>query len=186
MDQIKIGKFIAQLRTEQGMTQKELAEKLSISDKTVSKWECGRGLPEVSLMTELCQQLGVSINELLSGQRLDETQYRQKAEENMTVLMKEKTAGKLVLHFAFGVLLFLAVMASYLLAGGQVIPPMVMTVTTFWCLLLSVGNMIAVATYGIMKRFPLWKILLIAVADGILILFMIFFFAMQLIVWYAV
>ena len=59
MDQIKIGKFIATLRKECKLTQRQLADKLAISDKTVSKWECGLGLPEVSLMLPLCATLGI-------------------------------------------------------------------------------------------------------------------------------
>ena len=66
------GETIRKLREKQNMTQKQLAEKLSVSDKTVSKWETGKGLPEVSLMLPLCQRLGISVNELLSGERLEQ------------------------------------------------------------------------------------------------------------------
>ena len=96
MDQVKIGKFIAELRIEKALTQKELAEKMGISDKTISKWECGRGLPEISLMMSLCNQLDVSVNELLSGERLNENLYREKAEENIITLMKEKNIRSLL------------------------------------------------------------------------------------------
>ena len=71
MNQIIIGKFIATSRKAKGLTQKQLADILSISDKTVSKWERGSGLPEVSLMLPLCKALGINVNELLSGERLD-------------------------------------------------------------------------------------------------------------------
>ena len=67
MDQAKTGRFIAARRKELGLTQRQLAEQLSISDKTVSKWECGGGLPEVGLMLPLCGALGVSVNELLAA-----------------------------------------------------------------------------------------------------------------------
>ena len=80
MDQVKIGKFIQALRKQKGFTQKELADKLLVSDKTVSKWETGNGLPEVSLMMPLCEILGVSVNELLSAEKLDEKQYYLKAD----------------------------------------------------------------------------------------------------------
>ncbi len=90
MDQIKIGKFIRQLRKEKKLTQKDIAEKLNISDKTVSKWETGNGLPEVSLMLPLCNLLGISVNELLSGEKLDEKQYQQKAEENFIKILDNK------------------------------------------------------------------------------------------------
>ena len=71
MDQIKIGKFIASMRKARSMTQRQLADELGISDKTVSKWECGNGMPEVALMLPLCDALHINVNELLSGERLD-------------------------------------------------------------------------------------------------------------------
>ena len=75
MDQVKIGQFIKAVRKEKSLTQREVAEKLNISEKTVSKWETGNGLPEVSLMLPLCELLEISVNELLSGERLDEKRY---------------------------------------------------------------------------------------------------------------
>lgn len=94
MDQVKIGKFIQATRKEQQLTQREVAEKLNISDKTVSKWETGNGLPEVDLMLPLCNILGISINELLSGEKLDEKQYHERAEENIMNLIQEKEEAK--------------------------------------------------------------------------------------------
>ncbi|MCM1329693.1 MAG: helix-turn-helix domain-containing protein [Ruminococcus sp.] len=90
MDSIKTGRFIAQLRKEKGLTQRQLAETLFISDKTVSKWETGKGMPEVSLMMPLCEALGISVNELLSGERLSGENYRERAEENIVNLISEK------------------------------------------------------------------------------------------------
>lgn len=83
MDQIKIGRFIAQLRKERNMTQRDLAEQLGITDRAVSKWENGRGLPDLSLIKPLCDALSISINELLSGERLEKEQFTEKAEENI-------------------------------------------------------------------------------------------------------
>lgn len=94
MDQIKIGKFIAEIRKENNLTQRQLAEELNISDKTVSKWECGKGLPEVSVMLPLCETLKITVNELLSGERISAENYQQKAEENMMNLVKEKEENK--------------------------------------------------------------------------------------------
>jgi transcriptional regulator with XRE-family HTH domain/predicted RNA-binding Zn-ribbon protein involved in translation (DUF1610 family) len=94
MDQIRIGKFIANARKEKGMTQRELADTLLISDKTISKWECGKGLPEVSLMLPLCEALDISVNDLLSGERISDIDYKKKAEENMMNLMKENQENK--------------------------------------------------------------------------------------------
>ena len=82
MDQITIGRFIAAERKRKGCTQKQLAEKLNISDKTVSKWECGKGFPEVSLLLPLCKELDITVNELLSGARVTEEEYQKKADDN--------------------------------------------------------------------------------------------------------
>lgn len=83
MDQVKIGKFIANLRKEKNMTQQDLGEKLGVSFKTVSKWETGRGMPDLSLFNPLCEELGITINELLSGEKLDKEGYQEKFEENI-------------------------------------------------------------------------------------------------------
>ena len=94
MDQIKIGKFIAEERKAKKYTQRELADKLSISDKTISKWERGNGFPEVSLLLPLCNELEITINELLSGERLQAMDYKKKAEENMVNMIKEREENK--------------------------------------------------------------------------------------------
>lgn len=89
MNQRKIGEFIASLRKEKGMTQKQLAEMIGVSDKTVSKWECGNGMPEMSIIMPLCQVLEISVNEFMSGQHLSEENYTEKAEENMKSLIEK-------------------------------------------------------------------------------------------------
>ncbi|MBE6139347.1 MAG: helix-turn-helix transcriptional regulator [Firmicutes bacterium] len=83
MNQEKIGRFIAELRKEKEMTQIDLGNKLGITDRAISKWENGRGMPDLSLLTPLCEILDVSINELLSGARLDKKDYQEKLEENI-------------------------------------------------------------------------------------------------------
>ena len=72
MDQEKIGKFIAQLRKEKKLTQQELANKLGVSDRTVGNWENGRNMPDLSLFKPLCEELGITINDFLSGERINE------------------------------------------------------------------------------------------------------------------
>lgn len=76
MDQKKTGAFIARMRKEKGLTQAELADMLLISDKTISKWETGKGLPEVSLMLPLCEKLDITVNELLTGAKLSPVEYQ--------------------------------------------------------------------------------------------------------------
>lgn len=83
MDQIKIGNFISSLRKEKQMTQKELADTLHVSDRAISKWENGRGLPELSLLQPLCEALDISINELLNGERMKKDEIKEKSEETI-------------------------------------------------------------------------------------------------------
>ena len=83
MNQEKIGKFISECRKNRKMTQSELAEKLGISDKSVSKWETGKCMPDLSLFKPLCEELEITINELLSGEKIDKKDYQNKLEENI-------------------------------------------------------------------------------------------------------
>ena len=106
MDQEKIGVFISTLRKEQGMTQQQLADAIGVSNKTISKWECGKGMPELALMVPLCNILQISINELLSGEHLLENGYTEKAEVNMMDLLQETENSKKKNRsslFAFGI-----------------------------------------------------------------------------------
>lgn len=86
MDTIKIGKFIQEQRKLKKLTQLQLAIKIGVSEKTISKWECGKGMPDASLMLPLCKSLNISANELLSGEKLSNNEYKDKAEENILIL----------------------------------------------------------------------------------------------------
>ena len=112
MDLVKIGRFIAECRKEKGLTQSQLAEMLNITDKAVSKWETGKGLPDVSIMIELCDILGINVNELLSGERLSEENYREKANENIVSMIKvadknRRIKNKIILVFITIISMFL-------------------------------------------------------------------------------
>lgn len=89
MDLVKIGKYIAGKRKALGMTQKQLAEKLNMSDKSVSKWERGICLPDVSVYMELCETLGISINEFLAGEDIDAENVEKKSEDNIIQVTKD-------------------------------------------------------------------------------------------------
>ena len=88
MDLTKIGNFIAELRKKQKLTQEQLGEKLGVTNKTVSRWETGTYLPPAEALLAMSELFGVSINELLSGKRLSEAEYRQAAEENLKQTVK--------------------------------------------------------------------------------------------------
>ena len=90
MDQLKIGKFIAKRRKEVNLTQMQLAEKLDITDRAVSKWETGKSLPDSAIMLELCQILNITVNDLLSGEVVTMDNYNKELENKLLEMIKEK------------------------------------------------------------------------------------------------
>ena len=90
MNQENIGKFIAKHRKEKGLTQAQLAERLNITDRAVSKWETGKSMPDSSIMLELCEILGISVNELLSGEEVEMENYGEQAEKNLIELKRRE------------------------------------------------------------------------------------------------
>ena len=133
MDQIKIGKFISAMRKEQGLTQRQLADKLLISDKTVSKWECGKGMPEVSLMLPLCDALGINLNELFSGEKLTDADYKKKMVITfMAGVVLIMTSGLLEMPLWFRI--HLIVTGAIAIIGGILVATMLdMDAGTFEC-----------------------------------------------------
>lgn len=89
MDTKKIGKFLRDLRQEQNLTQEELGEKLGATNKTVSRWETGAYMPPVDILLAMSKLYGVSVNEILSGERLTNADYQPKAEENIVAALKK-------------------------------------------------------------------------------------------------
>ena len=133
MDQIQIGKFIAKTRKAQNLTQQQLADALSISDKTVSKWKCGKGLPEVSLMLPLCETLRITVNDLFSGEKVSEVDYQRKAEENMMDLMKENEEHRkrITLSVICGIITIIAVCSLIVIASFIGLPTFIRILLIF-------------------------------------------------------
>lgn len=90
MDQIKIGAFISECRKNAGLTQMQLAEKLNISDRAISKWERGKSLPDSSIMLQLCSILKITVNDLLSGEVVQMENYNKELESNLLEMIKQK------------------------------------------------------------------------------------------------
>jgi len=151
LDQIQIGKFIAKTRKSKNLTQKQLADALSISDKTVSKWECGKGLPEVSLMLPLCEMLNITVNDLLSGEKISETNYQEKAEGNMMNLIKENEENKkrMVLSVIIGTITIIAVCALIVIASFVDIPTVAKILLTISSVVVAAAGIIASAMLDI-------------------------------------
>lgn len=89
MDQIKIGQFIAELRHQKGLTQEALGEKLGVTNKTISRWETGNYMPNVEMLQLLSREFSVSINEILSGERIETANYQKQAEKNLSELLEQ-------------------------------------------------------------------------------------------------
>ena len=107
MDQIKIGRFIAECRKKVNLTQSQLAEKLNITNRAVSKWETGKALPDSSIMLALCAALGITVNDLLSGEVVTMENYNKKSEEILLEMTKQKQRSDrqlLVLEWVIGIL----------------------------------------------------------------------------------
>jgi len=121
MDQIKIGSFIAACRKEKDLTQTQLAEKLGITNKAVSKWETGKSLPDASIMLALCEVLDITVNDLLCGEVVNMENYNKEMENNLMELVKQKQESDrwlLRLEIIIGVitislLLVLCLLAAY-------------------------------------------------------------------------
>lgn len=116
MDQVKIGRFIQERRKEKNITQQELAEKLGVTDRSVSNWENGKNMPDVSLYKELCDELDISVNELISGEKLNDEQHRKKADENVVRSIKKiNKEKKIKIMLITLVIISLIIIISYII-----------------------------------------------------------------------
>ena len=120
MDQEKIGKFIASCRRKKNITQQELAEKLGVSDRTIGNWENGRNMPDLSLFKPLCNELDITLNDLMSGEKVNEKEYQEKLEENIINTInytnkKIKNRNNLIglILIIFGVLISITAVAIF-------------------------------------------------------------------------
>ena len=107
MDQVKIGKFIAECRKKENLTQMQLAEKLNITDRAVSKWETGKSLPDSSIMLQLCNVLKITVNDLLSGEVITMDNYNKEMENKILEMIKQKEESDkrlLMLEWVIGIL----------------------------------------------------------------------------------
>ena len=115
MDQIKIGKFIAECRKKNNLTQAQLAKKLNITDRAISKWENGKGMPDSSIMLDLCNELKISVNELLSGEMISMENENKKQEQLLLDIAKEVEEKNKIIWTSMWVILLVSMIA--LLAG---------------------------------------------------------------------
>ena len=126
MDQVKVGKFIAECRKKQNLTQIQLSEKLGITDRAVSKWETGKTMPDSSLMLELCDILNITVNDLLNGELVSSEEYNKKLEQQLLEMVKQKEhtdkslLGMQVVLSIVSVILYLGSFAVALLGNLEI------------------------------------------------------------------
>ena len=161
MDQIKIGKFIAYRRKKQGLSQKQLAEQIDVTDKTISKWETGSRMPDASMLLKLSQALEIDVNELLAGEEFSSEEYLKRSESNLVNLVgelnemdKKRKSGKVgtIIGFLCIAFAFLSMVGSSLRRITDIFDlPTLLYLSGIKCLLLS--------TFGwIHEYFSAWKI----------------------------
>jgi len=123
MNQVKIGKFIADKRKEKKLTQQQLAEKLGVSDRAISNWENGKNMPDISLLPIISKELDVTVNDLMSGEKVDKNEYQEKFEENIiytidNTVKKENRILKIVLWvifaFIFSSIMYVSIESIYM------------------------------------------------------------------------
>ena len=119
MNQEKIGKFINECRKEKKLTQEQLAEKLCVTSKSISRWENGNTMPDYSLLKDLCKELGINVNELLSGQKIKESDYMTKAEENF-INLKKKVDRTVTLLDIINIVLFIGMVGLFIEGLGMI------------------------------------------------------------------
>lgn len=120
MDQIKIGKFISECRKKVNLTQMQLAEKLNITDRAVSKWETGKSIPDSSIMLELCDILKITVNDLLSGEVVTMERYDKEMENNLLEMVKQKEEADrrlLNLEIVLGIVAVLPLIAAIVIVS---------------------------------------------------------------------
>ena len=141
MDYGKIGAFICKVRKEKYLTQAKLAEKLFVSEKTISKWENGKGLPDTAILPNLCLELDISINELLCGEKMQDIEYKENAERKLLELQqaKEKSDKRLLLAewFIGGLSTILFLFAYFILLFAHIEAKLISTPVTVVLMVVS-------------------------------------------------
>ncbi len=141
MDLKNTGKFISERRKAKNLTQAKLAEILMISEKTVSKWECGNGFPDTSIMLELCRALDITANELLSAKLLDEKEYKEQAEKNLVLLKTEQQR-----HAKFMLTIeFILVFSTIILSCGLAFAVCFLSIPEWAKIVIAVGIIVVIA-----------------------------------------
>ena len=113
MDQIKIGKFIAECRKKNNLTQMQLAEKLNITDRAISKWENGKAMPDSSIMLDLCNILKISVNELLSGEMISMENKNEKQEQLLLDMAKETEEKNKIIWTSMWVIMIVSMISLF-------------------------------------------------------------------------
>lgn len=152
MDQVKIGKFIAECRKNKNLTQMQLAEKLNITDRAISKWENGKGMPDSSLMLDLCNELDINVNELLSGEMIEMKEYNKRAETTLLEMAKkEEIQNKKMMMYenvigGLSTIMFLALMFTVYFAVENIFAKIILFILSFVVFVVGISFALKIET----------------------------------------
>ncbi len=171
MNQRKIGNFIAQCRKEKKMTQQQLAEKLNVSNRTVSNWENGRNMPDLALFQPLCTELEISINELLSGEKLTNHNYQEQSEKN--ILDTINYSNRKILKYSKIIYLLLIIFGLFIVISAITIFP---SESSWGSIYSTIGITLFIIGIGLnFRHLGLWKQSLLLIITTIMTLFILLF-----------
>lgn len=161
MDIVKIGRFLAQLRQENNLTQEQLGERLRVTNKTVSRWENGHYLPPTEMLLELSELYGVSINEILSGRRLDDPDFKAAAEENICSAVSVFSAKERKSYFVkkwkrehfFEMILHITIIAAAFFAAFHWNKPVIVIITALLSFAADIINYNRMMAYAEKRAF---------------------------------
>ena len=169
MNQRKIGNFIAQCRKEKKMTQQQLAEKLNVSNRTVSNWENGRNMPDLALFQPLCTELEISINELLSGEKLTNHNYQEQSEKN--ILDTINYSNRKILKYSKIIYLLLIIFGLFIVISAITIFP---SESSWGSIYSTIGITLFIIGIGLnFRHLGLWKQSLLLIITTISTLFIL-------------
>ena len=140
MDNRQIGRFIAECRKEKGLTQRELGERLHVTDRAVSKWETGKSFPDVSILEEVCRELDISIGELLAGKRIASEHYKEETEKMLIASIGQRQLMGFEVVCSILKLLFIALLMVPFVSSSTFLPKLNMTTIFLWSVAAILGG----------------------------------------------
>ena len=179
MDNRQIGRFIAECRKEKGLTQRELGERLHVTDRAVSKWETGKSFPDVSILENVCRELDISVSELLAGKRIASEDYKEETEKVLIATIGQRQLMGFEVVCSILKLLFLALLMVPFVTSSTFLPKLNMTTIFLWSVAFILAGCMSYMDRNLPERNfrksnPVMQGILIVITFGIYLLANVF------------